>query len=645
MMKYEVLGLDGCRTIAEFVENKLARLETMEPGFSSLFPLMFSERDNIMYERSTGYRIRTTSYGEAYAAVLRAVPMLRQALPGLRAQSVVGLYMQNSVEWIELFWAILAAGFCPLLMNTRLNKAVLEDALADAGAAAVISDGPEFSVPTLSPADLLREDAPAPSAPDDPFGEKLLIMSSGTSDRLKLCAYTAEEFRHQIRNTLEILRRSKAVQVHYEGRLKLLTFLPFYHVFGLVAVYIWFAFFSRTFVHLADFSPQTILGTIRKHKVTHIFAVPLFWETVYAEAMRTIRGRGEATAARFEKGLAVARRLGNAPKLCAAFSKKAFREVREELFGESVRFMITGGSEIRPEVLEFFNAVGYPLANGYGMSEIGITSVELSPKLRVLREGFVGKPLPSVEYSLRADGELLVRGPSLARFVLEGGKKRVNDGWFPTGDLAECVGGHWRILGRKDDLVVASSGENLNPNLIEPLFDIPGVRQVCLISDAAGAPVLLASVGRNLPAERLTQLEQALHDRAKALGLSGQLARIVPVEDELRTEQEFKLCRARLTRDYRAGALTEAKAAAVQTARPEDPCYFRVTELFAAALGKSPAEIGPETDFFLDGGGSSLDYFALVSRLREEFGIEFPTADGESISTPEKLYRFIQGGG
>ena len=99
MMKYEALGLDGCRTIAEFVENKLARLETMEPGFSSLFPLMFSERDNIMYERSTGYRIRTTSYGEAYAAVLRAVPMLRQALPGLRAQSVVGLYMQNSVEW------------------------------------------------------------------------------------------------------------------------------------------------------------------------------------------------------------------------------------------------------------------------------------------------------------------------------------------------------------------------------------------------------------------------------------------------------------------------------------------------------------------------------------------------------------------
>ena len=636
----ETLG--GFPSISAFVDAKLNKLEAMEPSFSALFELMFSERENVLYERSTGYRIVSVTYGEAREASLRAAAAIRAALPELPAQSVVGLYMQNGAEWIELFWGILAAGFRPLLMNTRLDRETLEDALARGGAAAVISDGGDFSLPTLRPETLFGAE---PAAADAPFGEELLVMSSGTSSHVKLCAYSAQEFRCQIRDSVWILRECSPIKEHYEGRLKLLAFLPFYHVFGLIAVYIWFAFFSRTFVHLADLAPQTILGTIRRHKVTHIFAVPLFWETVYNEAVRTIRARGEDTAARFEKGLRIARRLGGAPKLQAAFSRAAFREVRENLFGESIRFMITGGSEIKGRVLEFFNAIGYPLSNGYGMTELGITSVELSPKLVVLSEGFVGKPLPSVEYSLADDGELLVRGGSLARRVLDGGEVYENRGdWFSTGDVAECVNGHYRILGRKDDLVVAASGENLNPNLIEARFEIPGVRQVCLIAGPDGAPVLLASVGKHLPAARLARLEAALRGRAAELGLGSQLSRIVPVEDDLLGEQDFKLCRARLARDFAAGRLTEAKASASAAEGPDDPRYARVRELFAAALEKATEEIGPNTDFFLDGGGSSLDYFALVTRLREEFSVEFPTAEGQTLTTPEALYRFVRGG-
>ena len=626
-MKIENLG--GYPSIPAYVEAKLERLETMEPTFDSLFELMFSERDNIMYERSSGYRIRSTSYGEAREAVLRAVPRLRSALAEAPRQSVVGLYMANSAEWIECFWAILAAGHCPLLMNTRLDETTLEEALRHSGAAAVISDGRGFSVPTLDPTALTAEgEAQGPTA--EPFGTDVLVMSSGTSGHVKLCAYSAAQFRCLIRDSMGIMRKCKVIQTHYEGRLKLLAFLPFYHVFGLIAVYIWFGFFSRTFVHLADLSPETILGTIRRHKVTHIFAVPLFWETVYREAMRTIRARGEATVERFEKGMALSRRLGDVPGLGDAFSKKAFRELRENLFGESVVFMITGGSEISAQVLEFFNAVGYPLVNGYGMTEIGITSVELSPKRSVRSAGFVGEPLSSVEYALADDGELLVRAPSLARWIREGETLREN--------------GHYRILGRKDDLVVAADGENLNPVLIESRFEIPGVRQVCLIAGPDGAPVLLASVGRHLRAERLAKLGQALRDRAGELGLSARLRRIVPVEEELIAEGDFKLCRARLAADYAAGRLTEAMASVQQEEGPADPRYQRVLELFAAALGKQTEELGPESDFFLDGGGSSLDYFALVSLLREEFSVEFPTAEGNSLSTPLSLYEFIAGG-
>ena len=63
-------------------------------------------------------------------------------------------------------------------------------------------------------------------------------------------------------------------------QLKQLAFLPFYHVFGLFAVYFWFTFFGRTLVFLRDYSADTILKTCRRHQVTHIFAVPMLWHTI-----------------------------------------------------------------------------------------------------------------------------------------------------------------------------------------------------------------------------------------------------------------------------------------------------------------------------------------------------------------------------
>ena len=119
--------------------------------------------------------------------------------------------------------------------------------------------------------------------------------------------------------------------------------------------------------------------------------------------------RGEKTFEKFEKGMRVSRAIGNLPVIGKLFSKTAFKELRENIFGESVQFMISGGSAISENVLEFFNAIGYHLANGYGMTEIGITSVELSKNKKLLNSGWVGRPFSGVEYKIE-DGQLFVRG-------------------------------------------------------------------------------------------------------------------------------------------------------------------------------------------------------------------------------------------
>ena len=413
----ENLGLGQYRDIDSFVEAKLKSLDDSPVGFESLFELMFREKENLMYEKSEGYRIKKTTYGEAYDEILRLAASLKADL-NLPYGSVVGLSMDNSLLWIELFWAIIISGCRPLLMNLRLSDEALEQAISDCDVKAVISDGRKYSVRTVMSSSIKAADSPITPGK---FGTELMVMSSGTSEHVKICAYSADEFRCQIHDSYHIIKECALVKRHYDGYIKQLCFLPFYHVFGLIAMYIWFGFFSRAFVQLNDLMPQTIVNTIKRHKVTHIFAVPLFWETVYDTAIKTIKSRGEKTYKKFLKGMKLSRRLGK------AFPRAAFKEVRENLFGESIQFMITGGSAIRPEVIEFFNAIGYHLADGYGMTEIGITSVELSDNRKILNACSVGKPMTYAEYKINEKNELLVRGKVIAKYIIEDGKKTVTD--------------------------------------------------------------------------------------------------------------------------------------------------------------------------------------------------------------------------
>ena len=639
----KVNGIGQFHSINAFVEAKINAFAAAGKDFYSLFTLMFSEGENIMYEKSVGYKIVRTTYGESRAAVKRRAATLQTLTDGFSKDDVIGIHMDNGIEWIENFWAVLLCGYRPLLMNLRLSRPVLEDALATCGAKLVISQTDGFTVRTVGPlaaGDLAFEPA------RKNVGTEVLLTSSGTTEHLKICAYSANEFYEQICCSLQMIRTCPQLKAHVNGDLKLLTLLPFYHIFGLVAVYIWFAFFSRTFVHLADLQPDTVVNTVRRHKVTHIFAVPLFWEKVYDSAQKAIAERGEATAKKFEKALAIAKKTGDLPVIGDLFSGFAFGEVRENLFGESVRFLITGGSAIRPEVLAFFNAIGYRLANGYGMSEIGITSVELSNKKKILNSGSVGKPLGSVSYSLSADGELLVCGRTLAKYIIEDGKKQSTDGLFHTRDLAACENGRYKILGRKDDVVITADGENLNPNLIEPQLVCPGVNGVCLIGGEDGGrktAVLIVSLRKFMPQAQFERTAETLKARIKEQNLTGRIAKIVYTTDPLVSPDEFKVNRLRIAKAYRAGSISVFTPGRSEMRREDrDALMQRIRAFFALALDKNEEEIPQDADFFSDGGGTSLDYFALISKLQEEFSVTFPTAVADCPSTIRGLYDYIK---
>lgn len=632
------IGLGQYNSIRDYVESKLRAFEERGLTLETLFSLMFQEKDNIMYERSTGYRIESFTYGEVEREIMKRSATLSRLLSDVPSGSVVGLSMDNSLYWLENFWSIIICGYRPLLINLRLSQDMVEGSIRDCGAKAVVSDKRQYSVKTVMNDEIIpAEEAYQPKE----FGEEILVMTSGTSRHVKLCAYSAEELYYQIKGSYGIIKECDLIKRHYNDRLKLLTFLPFYHAFGLVAVYIWFSFFSRTFVELKDMMPETITGTVRRHHVTHIFAVPLFWEKVYEQARKTIRLRGEETERKFEKAMKLRDKLGDSA-LGSLFSKLAFKEVRDNLFGDSIRFLITGGSSISSDAMRFFNGIGYHLADGYGMSEIGITSVELSMKPSILNACFIGKPMDGMEYRINADGELEVSGKAIARYIIEDGERKIiNNGFFQTHDLAICENGHYKILGRRDDLVIGYSGENLNPNLIEPELKLPNVNEVCLIGAREGAqvvPTVVLSVNPFISEEKLGELDKAVKAKLEEMHLSSEIRRLLYVSDRLIVGDEYKLNRLRLRAQLEEGGFTPIKPIHADEGL-QDELAVRLREFFAAALSQKAEDIPDKADFFLDLGGSSLDYFGMLSGMETEFSVKIP-AD-QNFSTIVDFHRFL----
>jgi len=633
----------GCfDNINDYVKDKIERYSASERSFESLFEFMFSERDNVMAESSDGYRVRKQTYGEVHDRIVREAPYLAEALSDAPCGSLVGLYMSNSLEWIEVFWKLIISGYRPLLMNMRLDDELLESIIRDYSVSSVVSDGKRFSVKTVMISDVRKSGEAAPI--NAPFGREVLFMSSGTSRQVKLCAYTGENFFYQIADSAKIIENCPGIKEHFEGELKQLVLLPLYHVFGFIAVYVWFAFFSRTFVFPKELDAVTVLNTVKKHKVTHIFAVPMVWEGVYREAVKKVRSKGDSTYKKFLSALNLSEKLGS---LGAKLSARLLSEVRENLFGESVKFLISGGSHIRPEVLKFFNGIGYRIANGYGMTEIGITSVEVSSKNRILNSGSVGFPFGNTEYSVGDGGELLVRGKTMASRIISASGERVTDfnEWFGTRDLVEYISGRYFIRGRIDDLVVCENGENLNPVIVEEELRVrSGCESLCLFADKNGIPTLVASAVGCYDAERLEAMRASLIAAIGELKLNGEIKHVHLTTDSLVEGKDFKVSRKKLAERYSSGSIRIIDPRSIGEHIEEIFTQLEIDmiALFAEALECPKENVRPTDNFFVDLGGSSLDYLTLLSLVKAKFGKSIESTNGERLASVREFCEYIK---
>ena len=155
-------NVHGLGTIDKYVKYKLDKYSAMPKNFESLFELMFDESDNVMAETSDGYRVKKITYGEYKQSILSVIPTVGDKLKDIPLGEPIGIYMTNSLDWLQIFWAVLASGYSPLIMNVRLSDEVLERVLSDHSVRCVISDGKIFSVRTVMKQEALTvSEAPA----------------------------------------------------------------------------------------------------------------------------------------------------------------------------------------------------------------------------------------------------------------------------------------------------------------------------------------------------------------------------------------------------------------------------------------------------------------------------------------------------
>ena len=234
---------------------------------------------------------------------------------------------------------------------------------------------------------------------------------------------------------------------------------------------------------------------LRSIRPTLFLSPPRLWERIYASISAEIKKRPAAVRKLFYFGLGLGnkaaklRREGRPiPAAIRAplrlIDKLMFSKIRERLGGR-LRAPISGSAPLSKDLAEFYEAVGMPLLEGYGLTEGGVDSVN---PLDRPKPGSIGKLLPGVEVHIEEDGELMLRGsmlfdgyykdPAATAAVLR-------DGWLATGDIAECdAEGYYYITGRKKDLIVASNGKKIYPARIEGLFRRePLISHVMLIGD------------------------------------------------------------------------------------------------------------------------------------------------------------------
>ena len=313
-----------------------------------------------------------------------------------------------------------------------------------------------------------------------------IVYTSGSTGTPKGVELTHRNFAFLVFSALQYMPRAGA----WPNR-RLLLFLPLSHVF---ARFMEFFSFGGTISLALSSNMKTMVKDFETFGPTLLLAVPRVYEKVYnAASQRAGTGfagkmfmRAAENAREWSKAEQKGEQLPIAGRIAHAFYEQVVYKKIRTIFGPNADFAITGGAPMDSELSHFFNGIGLPVLEGYGMTETcGPVCVSLPEDNRI---GTIGMPVCGITAGIAEDGELVVKGPLVCKGYHNNPEvttQQITDGWLHTGDLGDISeDGFISITGRKKDLIITAGGKNVSPGLLEAsVMTSPVVNQCLVIGD------------------------------------------------------------------------------------------------------------------------------------------------------------------
>ena len=565
-----------------------------------------------------------------------------------REKSFNILMFENRKEWIYAFYAIWDIGSVPITVDASSSVDELKYFLEDSDAESIFVSNTTIEVATKAVEELgkeikifnvdnfkidsaeLEEIKKCDRITNHPEWEDTAVMlyTSGTTGNPKgvMLSYG---------NILSQVDSIKSVKNLKEDD-QLIAVLPFHHILPLMITNLIVMYHETqlSVVLVEKLSSKDILAALEKNRVTMLILVPRVYYLFYKALKDTIDSKWITRTI-----YSIANKLKS-----PAFSKLVFKKAHDK-FGGHIRDFLAGGAKSNPEMIEFFDTIGFEYSEGYGLTETSPLISGSTPD-HGKKVGTVGLPVGNVEIKI-VEEELWVRGPIVMKGYYNKPEKTkeviTEDGWFKTGDLAEMdKDGYITIVGRKNAMIVLSNGKNVDPEKLEfkLLEKADGIiKEVGIFGNNDKLSALIVIDKEEVRNKNVSNIHAHIKDVVEFYNAS--VHNYEKILEYRITENELPKTRIGKTRRFMLKDVylsqDEVKDE-IKFDEPDTPEYLRLKKFIFNMKGKYPH---PDKDLEIEFGLDSLDQIELRTFIETSYGLTLDEQEFRNNLSLNKLAKLI----
>ena len=432
--------------------------------------------------------------------------------------------------------------------------------------------------------------------------------------------------------------------IPYNPATSFVSLIPLSHMFGINAGFLGPLYKGATVTYSKSLKGEEILKALNQSKTEILVLVPLILKKFYQSITSKINRYSLIKKLSFYTLFLLAT---SSEKLGITIGKWLFRKIHKSLGGH-LKYFISGGAPLEPDIEKFFNTVGIPILNGYGLTETSpLVSVN---SLHNRKIGSAGRVIPDIELRISSEGEIQIHGPTVMKGYFkdtEATQQVIENGWFKTGDIGEVdKDGYLFIKDRIKNVIVLPSGLKIFPNEIElEIGRSPMFIETCVIKRATQRgeePMLVIYPDQYLLKglsldDKRSKIRQELENYQKNLPAYKKVLDFEIWNEELPKTSTKKV--KRKTLEIQLNSKTKKDKAVGSDNFLLNNQEAHIASIIGKFLNESNIEIDHKTNLRNDLGLDSIMKIELISDIEKDLNISIPE---EIIYTIESFTDLIQ---